>query len=353
MSSSVALPRGLSPDAARQCGLVLNIQRYCVHDGPGIRTTVFLKGCPLNCWWCHNPESQAAAAEITVSESRCVRCGQCAAVCPQGVPSPFLSRMKTAGVTVTVPAEALTPALSQREREGVKTRPQRDEIEEPAGARCTHCGACVAACPSGARQDLGRRMTVPEVLEEVLRDRVFYDESGGGVTLSGGEPLLQGEFVAALLQACRAADLHTALDTCGFAPRETLLGLAPWVDLFLYDLKAWDDAVHRQHTGVSNAAILDNLAALAATHDNIWVRVPVIPGINDAADQWEAAAGFVASLPGVRQVNLLPYHALGTHKAFRGETAAAPRDVAPVDPLRLECAANIFRAAGLHTRIGG
>jgi len=196
-------------------------------------------------------------------------------------------------------------------------------------------------------------MTVPEVLEEVLRDRVFYDESAGGMTLSGGEPLLQAEFAAALLRACRAADLHTALDTCGFAPRETLLGLAPWVDLFLYDLKAWDDTVHRRHTGVSNTAILENLAALAATHDDIWVRVPVIPGINDEAADWETAANFLASLPGVRQVNLLPYHALGTHKAVHGTAAAAPGDVAPADPMRLESLVRIFRAAGLRTRIGG
>jgi pyruvate formate lyase activating enzyme len=291
-------------------GTILNIQRYCLHDGPGIRTTVFLKGCPLSCWWCHNPESRSAQVELVRSDSRCVRCGQCREACPQ----------------------------------------QHDpgDLQSPA---CTRCGACVAACPTGARQFLGREMDVPEVLDVVLRDRLFYEESGGGVTLSGGEPLLQAEFSLELLQACRAASIHTAVDTCGFAPRETLLACAPHVDVFLYDIKACDDETHRRHTGVSNRLILENLAALAAVHNDIWIRIPLIPGINLADNELQSTADLVQSLRGVRQVNLLPYHALGTNKP--GGLAAPSAAASSVSPGDLERAAGIFRAAGLHTLIGG
>jgi len=293
---------------AMTSGLILNIQRYSVHDGPGIRTTVFLKGCPLRCTWCHNPESQAPEAEMAVAESRCIRCGACRKVCPN------------------------------------------DGAASSSG-RCTRCGACVEACPTGAREMLGREMTVGEVIAEVLKDRIFFDDSGGGVTFSGGEPLAQLGFLGEALSACRREGLHTAVDTCGYCVREDLLAVAPLTDLFLYDLKIIDDERHREHTGESNAMILDNLRELGQVHENIWLRIPVVPGVNDDAPQLEAAARLAASLPGVRRVNLLPYHSLGTRKASPDAKLAPPIEAATVD--RLTTAAEPFVALGLHVETGG
>jgi pyruvate formate lyase activating enzyme len=289
---------------------VFNVQRFSLHDGPGIRTTVFLKGCPARCLWCHNPESQSFAPEVLVVETRCVSCGTCAAVCAHGAPP-------------------------------------------PGSALCTACGACVLACPAGARQLAGHETTVDAVMEEVLRDRVFYEESGGGVTFSGGEPLAQPEFLAALLAACRAASLHTAVDTCGFSPRERLLSLAPLVDLFLFDVKLVDDARHRVFTGLPAAPILDNLRALEAVHANVWVRVPVVPGHTDAEADIAATADLVAGLPGIRRVSLLPYHRTGGAKARRLGRDDVLGALSPPPPQRLETLAGLFRERGLNVQIGG
>jgi pyruvate formate lyase activating enzyme len=196
-------------------------------------------------------------------------------------------------------------------------------------------------------------MTVHAAVDEVLRDRVFYEESGGGVTFSGGEPLAQPEFLAGLLAACRAAGIHTAVDTCGFSPRERLLALAPLVDLFLFDVKLVDDARHRALTGLPAAPILDNLRALAAVHGNIWIRVPVVPGHTDAEADLAATASLVGGLDGVRKVCLLPYHATGALKAGRlGREPAFPGVGVP-SPERLESLAAIFRDRGLAVQIGG
>lgn len=206
-------------------GLVFNIQKYSIQDGPGIRTTVFLKGCPLRCWWCHNPESLSPKPEIVILEARCRLCGECLQVCPN---------------------DAIFA-----ENGGF-----RYDVEA-----CALCGTCVEACPSGARQMVGTRMTVPEVMAEISKDRIFYDDSRGGVTFSGGEPLMQPRFLRDLLAACRAQSIHTTVDTCGFGTREYLLSIAPLTDLFLYDLKAIDEAKHLQYTGVSNSSILDTPCA--------------------------------------------------------------------------------------------
>jgi pyruvate formate lyase activating enzyme len=302
-------------------GLVFNIQRYSIHDGPGIRTTVFLKGCPLDCWWCHNPESQSPESEILTLEGRCIRCGECRKACPQ-----------------QNEAACGSPAASE---------------EPPPTFRCIRCGACVAACPTGARQMVGRRMTVPEVVAEVIKDRVFYEESGGGVTVSGGEPLMQPRFLVSLLAACRTQGVHTAVDTCGYAPPEDLLAAAPLSDLFLYDLKLMDDARHRRYTGVSNAGVLGNLRALGGVHKNIWIRVPVIPGVNDDAENLEAAARFAAAIPGVRQVNLLPYHEAGAYKSPRLGRPYRLGKAAPAALASIDEAAARFRAAGLNVVVGG
>jgi pyruvate formate lyase activating enzyme len=297
-----------APDVAVS-GRVFNVQRYSLHDGPGIRTTVFLKGCPARCLWCHNPESQSFAPEVLVVETRCASCGTCAVVCPHGAPP-------------------------------------------PGSGLCTACGACVEACPAGARQLAGREATVDAVMEEVLRDRVFYEESGGGVTFSGGEPLAQPEFLVALLEACRAAGLHTAVDTCGFGSRERLLALAPLVDLFLFDVKLVDDARHRALTGLPAAPILENLRALVAVHANVWIRVPVVPGHTDAEADVAATAALVAGLPGVRQVSLLPYHRTGASKARRLGREYPLDALAPPPGERLEALAALFRDRGLAVQIG-
>jgi len=290
---------------AVESGVVLNIQRYSLQDGPGIRTTVFLKGCPLDCWWCHNPESLSPGPEVLVVESRCIRCGQCREACATDLAGP-----------------------------------------------CTRCGACLEACPTGARHMAGRIMGPQEVLAEVLKDRLFYDDSGGGVTFSGGEPLMQSGFLRSLLRACRQDGLHTAIDTCGYVPQEELLETARWADLVLYDLKMMDSERHRRYTGVPNDRILDNLAALGREHGQIWIRVPVIPGVNDRDVELESMAHFAAGVPGVRRVCLLPYHELGLHKRSRLGQPYRLKGITTPDPRQLEETARPFRQAGLEVVIG-
>jgi pyruvate formate lyase activating enzyme len=298
-------------------GLVAHIQRFSLHDGPGIRTTVFLKGCPLGCLWCHNPENRSSRPEIIVVESRCIRCGQCASVCPG--------------------RSADAPITADRQPTVV----------------CRLCGACVKACPPGARQMVGQQMTVSEVLDEIRRDTIFYDDSQGGVTFSGGEPLAQPEFLLALLAACAASGIHTAVDTCGFAPTDQVVAMAARTDLILYDLKILDDEKHKQLTGVSNALILDNLRAIQRVHNNVWLRIPVIPGLNDAEEDFEALRRLAAELPAVRQVNLLPYHQTAKHKFQRLGLSYELDDIRPPSSQLMEHALARFRNSGLTTRIGG
>jgi len=300
-----------------ETGLVFNLQKYSVHDGPGIRTTVFLKGCPLRCAWCHNPESLSPRREILVVGQRCTACGECRAACPFG------DRLAGAG--------PLPP------------RP------DP----CTLCGECVEACPTGARQLLGCEMTVAEVVAEVRKDRIFYEDSGGGVTISGGEPLSQPRFLVALAQALRAAGLHAALDTTGFGCTEHLLAAAGLSDLVLYDLKAFDETRHRELTGVSNRGILENLRALSAVHANIWIRIPVVPGFNDDLADLANLSAFVAGLRGVTLVNLLPFHRAGLHKYERLGWHHSLDGVESPSASAMEGAANVFRARHLPTKIGG
>jgi len=318
-------------------GLVFNIQRYSIHDGPGIRTTVFLKGCPLDCWWCHNPESQAPEPEVVVIEGRCMQCGECRKACllEKGVRNLFSENAEIGPKPHVSEKRFLTPFLAEPPR------------------RCTRCGACVEACPTGARQMVGRRMTAAEVVAEVLKDRVFYEESGGGATFSGGEPLVQPKFLAALLQGCREAGIHTAVDTCGFAPKEDLLAVAPLADLFLYDLKSMDEARHTQYTGATNISILENLQALGRVHRNIWIRVPIIPGVNDNAEQLEALARYAAATPGVRQVNVLPYHEAGSYKSARVGKPYRLEKIAPPSPEYMADVAARFRGFGLNVKVGG
>ena len=277
-------------------GTVFDIQRYSIHDGPGIRTTVFLKGCPLSCAWCHNPEGQSGEPELVFRENRCGRCGACLTVCKHGAIS-----------------------WGESAADGTGERSQSVEAGAPATDRskCRRCGECATVCFSGARELAGRTMTVAQVMSEVGRDAPFYAESGGGVTLSGGEPLAQAGFAAELLAAASGSGIHTVLDTCGFAEWDTMDLVRRHVDLFLYDLKLLDEARHGQLVGVSNAAILRNLRELARLGHDVVLRVPIIPGVNEDDESIRQIGAFAASLPRLIRVDVLPYHHIGAEKYTR------------------------------------
>ncbi|NLF12383.1 MAG: glycyl-radical enzyme activating protein [Anaerolineaceae bacterium] len=298
-------------------GWILNLQRFSVHDGPGIRTTVFLKGCPLRCLWCDNPESQCFEPQILFWEDRCIRCGACVAVCPEG---------------------------AVIEVEG------RRRIDD---ARCTTCGQCVAECYAGALEQVGRLMTAEEVLAEVEADRPFYEESGGGMTLSGGEPTAQPAFARALLAGAKARHIHTAIESCGYAPWDVWEELLPFLDLILYDVKEVDPALHQELTGVSSEPILDNLARLARSGKPLIVRRPVIPGYNDSPESIHRLARAVRELGTVEEIDLLPYHRMGEGKydrleqeyALHGQVSLKEEDVAGLR--------DILLSYGFRVKIGG
>jgi pyruvate formate lyase activating enzyme len=295
-------------------GRIFNVQRFSIHDGPGVRTTVFFKGCPGRCFWCHNPESQSPAREVIRLAGRCIGCGACAEVCPLAADG---------------------------------------RVSERVPPECRVCGACVGSCPTGARQILGRDVSIRELLAEVLRDRPFFEESDGGVTFSGGEPLRQPAFLISALEACKDAGLHTALDTCGYGRQEDLLAAAELSDVVLFDLKHSEARRHFEATGLPLEPILDNLRALSSAHGHVWLRLPIVPGFNDGHDDVERAAELAAGLPSVRQVNLLPYHRAGTHKLRGGALDRTLEDLAPPPPERLSAIRAGFEERGLLTRVGG
>ncbi len=262
-------------------GIIFDIARFAIHDGPGIRTTVFLKGCPLSCWWCHNPESQSSDLDILYRDYVCVRCGSCVEACPHR-------------------ARSLSDGGVERDR-----------------ARCAVCGTCAQVCPSGAIETIGRRVTVEELMSEIEKDTAFFDQSGGGVTFSGGEPLSQIDFLRELLDRCGEHDIHRAVDTCGFTKPEILRSIADRTDLFLFDLKLMDAGRHVACTGVSNDLIMRNLDMLAAMGADIDVRIPVIPTITDAAENIDAIGQFVSNLPQPPRVRLLAHHPAAMEKYGR------------------------------------
>lgn len=298
-------------------GTVFDIQRYAVHDGPGIRTLVFLKGCPLRCPWCCNPESQSFAPQLKHSALRCRACGSCAAACPgmEDPRSPGFGR-KTCGSCASWP--------------------------------------CVEACPHAALGRVGREMSVSELLAEVSKDRAFYENSGGGVTLSGGEPLAQADFAAEFLRECKAGGLRTALETCGFSTPEIVRAVEPDVDLFLFDLKFADPQRHLEILGAPLAPILENLRFLVSQRkEAVVVRIPVVPGYTDDEGNLRGLAAIAADL-GVRRVELEPYHSLGEEKyAELGMELEPSLRGALVSRDRLDLALSIFRSRAIPCTVEG
>jgi pyruvate formate lyase activating enzyme len=260
-------------------GLVFDIQRYSIKDGPGLRVLVFFKGCPLRCLWCSNPESQSSQTEILYDEDRCQGCGQCVLACQ-------------------------TKSLSQ----GLGGKVCHDNLN------CRYCGGCIDACPSKARKWAGRPITVAGIMREVERDLPFFRRSGGGVTLGGGEPLSQPDFGEGILKACKEQNIHTSIETCGYAPWEVLKRLANYTDLFFYDLKQIDPGIHKQWTGVSNQVILRNLKQLATTHSQIVVRYPLIPKANDSDLDILALIKYIRKIKTIQRIEISPYHRYGELK---------------------------------------
>ena len=269
-------------------GIVFNIQKFCINDGPGIRTNVFLKGCPLKCLWCHNPESQKVEEEISYIAHKCIGCGRCVMVCPEHAHS-FV-----------------------------------DGVHIFDRSKCKACGKCAEECVAEALEKVGKPMTVEEVLEEVMKDKAFYDTSGGGMTVSGGEPTLQFDFVYALLKEAKARGLHTCIETCGFTSKEKIGKLAEVVDIFLYDWKVTDTEKHRACTGGTNTIIRENLLHVDSLGAASILRCPIIPTVNDTEDHFAGIAALADSLDHIQGVEIEPYHSLGNDKLERIGRTVAP-----------------------------
>ena len=298
-------------------GTVFDIKRFAIHDGPGIRTTVFLKGCHLQCGWCHNPESICPTPEHIFRAARCTDCGRCFAACETGA------------------------LLKEDDRHRVDQQ------------KCTLCGNCAEACPGGALKLSGYEAEVDEVIGQIEKDIVFYDESGGGVTFSGGEPFLQRKFLAEMLTECKARDIHTAVDTTACFPWKTMAEVADSVDLFLVDLKHMDAAQHERHTGVSNEVILENIRRLAASNNRLVIRIPLIPGVNDDERNIAATGEFVSSLGGVAQLDLLPYNEGACDKVARLIDPRRKPSYERHSQSQIERIADDLRKFGLNVTIGG
>lgn len=294
---------------------IFNIQKFSIHDGPGIRTTVFFKGCQLKCIWCHNPESQNFKKEILYNKNKCTLCGNCVKTCQNNA--------------IEINNNFLKMNMD----------------------KCTFCGDCTVCCINSARQIAGKEYTVDEVMEEVLKDRVFYKNSKGGATLSGGKPLIYAEFVEELLMKLKKENIHTAVDTCGCVDFKVLERVSRYTDLFLYDLKTMDDEKHILYTGVSNINIIDNLIKLSEIHNNINLRLPLIEGINADEDNILGILRLIKKT-NIKKVSLLPYHDIAMHKYEKLGREYYEYMKRPADE-KLEEFKGIFEKEGYKVKIGG
>jgi len=299
--------------------LVFDKKRFAINDGPGVRVTIFLKGCPLRCAWCHNPESLSPKMEKMFTLAKCIKCLACIDACPE-------------------------KALTMTADRGVVT-----DLEA-----CTMCGLCAAICPTGAMEMVAEMTDVQAVVDAVLEDRVLIEQSGGGVTFSGGEPLMHHRFLIEALDACRAEGFHCTVDTSGFAPRNILMAVAERTDHWLYDLKSMDAETHLKWTGVRNEIILQNLVTLAASGASINIRLPLIEGVNTDDENIRATVAFVKALAGPpKQVSLLPYHRIAEHKYAKLGRIVELEGMAKPSEERLAEISALFNASGLNATVGG
>lgn len=297
-------------------GMVSEIQRFSLHDGPGIRTIVFLKGCPLRCSWCSNPETQAPDSQLMVQEDNCVSCGRCANVCPAG-------------------------AISYQPKVTVNR------------LSCVSCGLCSAECGSGALTMNGKEMSTSEIVSILRKDEAYYRRSGGGITLSGGEPLYQSDFVLNLLRACKDQGWNTAIETTAFCNPAVLDNVLPLLDTVLLDIKHMEDSKHYEYVQQSNSLILENARRIAGQGAQMIIRVPVVPGFNDTIHEIAAIASFAAELPGVRELHLLPFHRLGENKYTYLGTEYHMKHQTPPPSDEMESLRHVAEGYGLRCQIGG
>lgn len=296
--------------------IIFNIQKFSIHDGPGIRTTIFFKGCPLECMWCHNPESQNYKMEILYSGDKCTLCRKCISVCKQNA--------------ITLNNNRLVTDMD----------------------KCNFCGECNIYCINGCRQIAGKKHTIDGVVSEVLKDKIFYEESNGGVTLSGGEPLAYIDFAERLLERLQGNNIHTAVDTSGATSFDSLEKISKYTDLFLYDLKLMDDEKHKEYIGTSNKIIIENLKKLSKIHDNINIRLPIIEGVNADLGHINGVVNLIDGM-GIQYVNLLPYHDISQHKYnklgrdYNSEIMTVPSDD------KMNSFKELFELKGYQVKIGG